>query len=287
LLASRVRYPAVVKPLALSGSRGVVRVNTAGELAAAVDRLRRLLAARDVRLERDEAHGQMLVESFIPGTEYAVEGLLDHGTLQALAVIDKPDPLDGPFFEETIYRMPSVAPPAMEARIVDAVRAACAALGLHHGPVHAECRVERGADLRDQRVYVLEVAARPIGGLCSRALRFGENMSLEEVLLRHAIGGDVSSYRREAPASGVMMIPIPRRGIFRRVEGLEEASRVAGVEDIRITAKPDTTLVPLPEGKSYLGFIFARGEEPHAVDRALRDAHARLEFVVERELAVL
>jgi biotin carboxylase len=280
-LASRVRYPAVVKPLALSGSRGVVRVNTAGELAAAFDRLRRLLAARDVRLERDAAHEHVLVESFVCGTEYAVEGLLDHGTLQTLAVIDKPDPLDGPFFEETIYRMPSVAPPAIRARIVDAVRAACSAIGLRHGPVHAECRVDAS------RVYVLEVAARPIGGLCSRALRFGEHRSLEEVLLRHAIGEDVSSYRREARASGVMMIPIPRRGIFRRVGGMEDARRVAGIEDIRITARPDTMLVPLPEGKSYLGFIFARGDDPHGVDRALRDAHARLEFVVERELAVL
>jgi biotin carboxylase len=280
-IASRVGYPAVVKPLALSGSRGVVRVNTSGELAAAFDRLRRLLAARDVRLERDAAHGQALVERFIPGTEYAVEGLLDHGTLQTLAVIDKPDPLDGPFFEETIYRMPSVAPLAIQARVVDAVRAACAAIGLHHGPVHAECRVD------SSRVYVLEVAARPIGGLCSRALRFGESISLEEVLLRHALGEDVSSFRREAPASGVMMIPIPRRGILRRVEGVEDAGRVAGVEEIRITAKPDTMLVPLPEGKSYLGFIFARGQEPHGVDRALRDAHGRLEFVVERELAVL
>jgi len=307
-VASRVPYPAVVKPLALSGSRGVVRVDTAEELTAAFDRLRRLLRARDVRVERDELHGQALVESFIPGVEYAVEGLLHHGTLQALAVIDKPDPLDGPFFEETIYRMPSVAPAAVQARIIAAVSAACAAIGLHHGPVHAECRVE------SSKVYVLEVAARPIGGLCSRALRFrpgglkasgyhdyhddlpesvagslqaSGDASLEEVLLRHALGEDVSGYAREQAASGVMMIPIPRRGMYRRVEGVDEALAVAGVEEVRITAKPDTMLVPLPEGKSYLGFIFARGREPHDVDRALREAHAGLHFVVERELAVL
>ena len=295
-VASRVPYPAVVKPLALSGSRGVVRVDTAEELTAAFDRLRRLLRARDVRVERDELHGQALVESFIPGVEYAVEGLLHHGTLQALAVIDKPDPLDGPFFEETIYRMPSVASPAVQARIIAAVAAACAAIGLHHGPVHAECRVESGADVNSgadlygPRIYVLEVAARPIGGLCSRALRCQSprgTVSLEELLLRHALGEDVSGYAREQAASGVMMIPIPRRGMYRRVEGVDEALAVAGVEEVRITAKPDTMLVPLPEGKSYLGFIFARGREPHDVDRALREAHARLHFVVERELAVL
>jgi biotin carboxylase len=279
-----VRYPVVIKPLALSGSRGVVRVDTAKAFAAALTRLRQLLRARDVRVERDELHGQALVESFIPGVEYAVEGLLHHGTLHALAVIDKPDPLDGPFFEETIYRMPSVAPAAVQERIIAAVSAACAAIGLHHGPVHAECRVD------SVQVYVLEVAARPIGGLCSRALRFqsgDETVSLEEVLLRHALGEDVSSCAREQAASGVMMIPIPRRGLYRRVEGVDEATAVAGVEELRITAKPDTMLVPLPEGKSYLGFIFARGQEPRDVDRALREAHARLHFVVERELAVL
>ena len=288
---ARVAYPAVVKPLALSGSRGVMRVNDSVELDAALERLRRLLDARDVRIDGDEAHGQVLVEGFIPGAEYAIEGLLTHGTLQLLAICDKPDPLDGPFFEETIYRMPSLAPHTLQRRIGEAVAAACAALGLQHGPVHAECRVS------GDTVYVLEVAARPIGGLCSRALRFrstvpkaaggtGVLVSLEEVILRHALGEDVTSYVREDAASGVMMIPIPKRGVYRSVGGLEEAARVPGIEDIRITAKPDAMLAPVPEGKSYLGFIFARGETPGAVDRALRDAHAELRFVIDREVVV-
>ena len=287
----RIEYPAVIKPLALSGSRGVMRVNDAGELATALERLRRLLDARDVRMEGDEAHGQALVEGFIAGAEYAVEGLLTHGTLQLLAICDKPDPLDGPFFEETIYRMPSLASQEVQQRIRGAVAEACAALGLHHGPVHAECRVSGDA------VYVLEVAARPIGGLCSSALRFRSEgpqavdcargvVSLEEVLLRHALGENVTSYVREEVASGVMMIPIPKRGVYRSVGGVEEAREVAGIEDIRITAKPDTTLVPLPEGKSYLGFIFARAATPTEVDRALREAHARLRFAIDREVAL-
>ena len=282
--APQARYPVVVKPMALSGSRGVVRADTPAQLASAFERLRSLLNARDVRLERDDVHSRVLVERFVPGTEYAVEGLLTRGTLQVLAIIDKPDPLDGPFFEETIYRMPSTAAAETQARIIDAVRAACRAIGLYHGPIHAECRVDSGAD---PVVYMLEVAARPIGGLCSRALRFGGGLSLEDVLLRHAIGEDVSSYRREEAASGVMMIPIPRRGVYRRVEGVDVARQTDGVEDIRITAKPDTTLVPLPEGKSYLGFIFARAAAPEDVDRALRQAHACLDFIVDREVAVL
>jgi biotin carboxylase len=287
-VAARTTYPAVVKPLALSGSRGVVRVDDPAACVAALGRLRALLQAPDVQVERDAAHGQALVESFIPGAEYAVEALLTDGRLHVLAIFDKPDPLDGPFFEETIYRTPSVSGGEMHSRITEAVTAAARAIGLHHGPVHAECRVN------DFGVYVLEVAARPIGGLCSRALRFvtagegaSEGVSLEELLLRHALGEDVSFLVREPRASGVMMIPIPRRGVYRRVEGVDAARAVANVDDVRITAKPDAPIVPLPEGRSYLGFIFAHADEPGAVDRALRDAHGRLRFVIDREVAVV
>ena len=284
---ANVPFPAVIKPLALSGSRGVVRVNNAAEYDAALERLQTLLQAPDVRIERDAAHGEALVEAFIPGAEYAVEGLVSHGVVQILAIFDKPDPLDGPYFEETIYRTPSIAAPHVQQRIVTVVTDAVRAIGLHHGPVHAECRVN------ETGVYILEVAARPIGGICSRALRFRsgypsafDEVTLEELLLRHALGGDVSMYAREPRASGVMMIPIPRRGIYRRVEGVDAAHAIIGVGDVRITAKADAPIVPLPEGRSYLGFIFANATEPSAVDRALRDAHACLHFAIDREVAM-
>lgn len=292
-IARRVPYPAVIKPSALSGSRGVTRVDSPAEFATAFDRVRRLLQMPDVRIERDTAHDSVVVESFIPGQEYAIEAVLTEGRFRLLAIFDKPDPLDGPFFEETIYVTPSRAPVDTLRAIEHAVADAARAIGLSHGPIHAEVRISgsSGADLHGPpAVYVLEVAARPIGGLCSRALRFasgGERVSLEEILLRHAIGEDVSGYARERDASGVMMIPIPRRGVFRRVDGVDEARTVSGVEDVQITAKPETVLVPLPEGKSYLGFIFARGPEPAVVERALRDAHSRLQFVIEREVAVI
>jgi hypothetical protein len=155
---------------------------------------------------------------------------------------------------------------------------------LHHGPVHAECRVNaRG-------VFVLEVAARPIGGLCTRALSFEgplqERIGLEELLLRHALGESPEPWIREREASGVMMIPIPRAGVYRRTEGIEAARRVQGVGDVQVTAKPDQQLVPLPEGASYLGFIFARGESPESVERALREAHTRLTFVIDRPMPI-
>ena len=201
-LAVRVDYPAVVKPLALSGSRGVVRVDNATQFADAFSGLRRLLQMRDVRLERDEAHGQALVEEFISGTEYAIEGLLNHGVLQLLAILDKPDPLDGPFFEETIYRTPSVAPPELQRRIAAAIAAAAVAIGLRHGPVHAECRIS------GETIYVLEVAARPIGGLCSRALRF---QSEGDQILSEGLGGFQGSWRGRA-ARGRPVASCPGRG---------------------------------------------------------------------------
>jgi hypothetical protein len=288
-------YPCVLKPVVLSGSRGVMRADNPEQLAAAFERLRALMQQPDVRAERNEAHAHALIEGFIPGREYALEGVMHHGVLHVLAIFDKPDPLDGPFFEETVYLTPSSAPDETQRAIVDGVARAAQALGLRHGPVHAECRVNPSESSgQAPEVFVLEVAARPIGGLCARALRvhseispLQSEISLEELLLRHALGEDPAPYAREAAASGVMMIPIPKRGIFRRVDGLDEARAVAGIDEIHITAKPDQLLVPLPEGASYLGFIFARANRAAGVDRALRDAHARLTFTIDPELPVL
>ena len=285
-LAVRMRYPVVVKPLAQSGSRGVIRANNPAEFVAAFERVRRLLGLPDVRAERDDAHRQLVVESFIPGAEYAVEAVLEHGRFTLLAVFDKPDPLDGPFFEETIYLTPSRASEEVQRRMVAVVADAAQSIGLHHGSLHAECRVDGSI------VHVLEVAGRPIGGLCSRSLRFvdgrgGDMQSLEEVLLRHAIGESVDTCRREPSASGVMMIPIPKRGMYRGVRGVDQARAIPGVEEVRIAATPGTRLVPLPEGKSYLGFIFSRGADPSVVEQALRAAHECLDFAIDRELAVV
>lgn len=284
LLAGQTTYPAVLKPLALSGSRGVMRVNDPEEFVAAFERLRALMTAPDILLERDAAHDAGLVESFVTGLEFAVEGVLTRETFQPFAIFDKPDPLDGPFFEETIYVTPSRQPASVQERIIAAVSRAARALGLRHGPVHAECRVNQDG------VYVLEVAARPIGGLCAKSLRLerqghpGTVASLEEVLLRHALGEDVSGYQRESRASAVMMIPIPARGVYRDVRGIAEARAVTGVDEVRITAKPDSLLIPLPEGRSYLGFIFAHAETPSDAERAVREAHAHLRFLIVREV---
>jgi biotin carboxylase len=283
-LALTFEYPCVVKPLAMSGSRGVIRVDNSCDFVHAFERLRALMDQPDVRIERDSTQGMLLVESFIPGREYAIEGLLTDGTFQTLAIFDKPDPLDGPFFEETIYVTPSREPSLVQDAVTTAVAAGAAALGLRHGPLHAECRVN------DAGVYLLEIAARPIGGLCSKALRFvspGGEASLEELLLHHALRQEVTAFTRERPASGVMMIPIPHRGVFKSVEGDSEARAVPGIVDLRITAKRDATLIPLPEGRSYLGFLFARATTPLAVEQALRAAHAKLHFRIDRQIAVL
>jgi biotin carboxylase len=282
-VAHELSFPCVVKPLGLSGSRGVIRADDPRQFVTAFERLRRLLSERSIRASRDPLNDTIIVEGFVAGQEFALEGLVDHGRLRTLALFDKPDPLNGPFFEETIYVTPSLLAARRRQEIEHVVAQAIAAIGLRHGPVHAECRVK-------DDVVVLEVAARPIGGLCAKALRFENReagaMSLEELLLRHACGEPMDRVLRETSASGVMMIPIPARGMYRRVAGVDAAGAVPGIEDVRITAKPDQLLVPLPEGASYLGFIFARRDTPEEVVHALRTAHAQLRFVIDREIVV-
>ena len=282
-LLERVEFPCVLKPLGLSASRGVIRANDAVEFAAAFRRIRRLLDDPDIRRLHDPADRFIQIEEYIPGREFAVEGLMRGGRLQALTLFDKPDPLEGPFFEETIYVTPSREPAAVQEALIDTAGRAAQALGFTDGPVHAELRYnERGA-------WPLEIAARPIGGLCARALRFGAGaMPLEELILRHALGEDTAAAGAELTdaASGVMMIPIGRRGVFRSVDGVYDARATPFVTDIEITAKEGQLFEPLPEGASYLGFIFARGEGPAEVERALRAAHARLRFSFHDALPV-
>ena len=277
-------YPCVIKPLALSGSRGVIRVDNTDEFTVGFLRIRRLLTQKDVRSLRDVALDAIVVEGFIAGAEVAVEAILEHGVPRVLAIFDKPDPLDGPFFEETIYVTPSRLDGAARVEVTRSVAAAADSLGLSHGPLHAECRVGPTG------VFVLEVAARPIGGLCARALRFASPdcgaISFEELLLRHAMGESLDDFAREQQASGVMMIPIPRAGRFRGVAGIDEARTLPGIDDVVITAKDDQRLVPLPEGSSYLGFIFARADAPDAVEDTLRRAHARLQVSLDPVLPV-
>lgn len=280
-ILARVNFPCVVKPLSLAASQGVIRANNPEEFRAAVSRIRALLASPEIQATREPALGELLVERYIPGREVAIEGLLDRGHLRVLAIFDKPDPLEGPYFEETIYVTPSRLAASQQSALRDCAAAATRALGLAHGPVHAEFRVNGDGP------WVLEVAPRPIGGLCSRALRFGPSrISLEELLLRHALDLGGFDLEREEDASGVMMIPVPRGGIFERVEGIAEAERVPGVTEIRITARLKDYVAAWPEGASYLGFIFARAATPAEAEAALRAAHAKLQFTFSPRLPV-
>ncbi|HSF30943.1 MAG TPA: ATP-grasp domain-containing protein [Candidatus Tectomicrobia bacterium] len=273
-MALRVEYPCVVKPRSLSASRGVIRADDPTQFVAAFQRLLAILRQPDVAISPRRSAREILVERFIPGLEVALEGLLTEGKLHVLAIFDKPDPLDGPFFEETIYVTPSRLSSAVQEEIASCTAEVASTLGLRHGPIHAELRVnEHGS-------WLLEIAPRSIGGLCSRTLRFGDGLSLEELLLCHALGMQVEALERERRAAGVMMIPIPRQGILRQIAGQEDAKQVAGIEDIRITIPIGQAVVPLPEGSRYLGFIFARDETPVGVEAALREAHRRLTFTI-------
>jgi len=274
-LLSELTFPVVVKARRLSASCGVIRADDAASLMEAVARVRAIQG----RSDRDAAALGIVVEDFIPGSEYALEGILAHGELTVLALFDKPDPLDGPFFEETLYITPSRLPAAIQARIHDEVARVCRAAGLVTGPIHAEMRVNA------EGVWMLEVAPRSIGGLCGRILEHLLGMSLEALILRHLVG-DPLPLAAASDGAGVMMIPIPRHGVFDRVQGVAAAQAVPGVTGVTITAQAGQSLSPPPAGSSYLGFIFARAASPEVAEAALRQAHAQLRFEIRTGLPV-
>lgn len=267
-VARHVGYPVVIKPLGLSGSRGVIRTDNDREARAAEERIRRILVRAEV-----DPNEPLLVEEFVAGPEIAVEGMLHNGVLQTLAVFDKPDPLDGPFFEETIYVTPSRLHPDMLAEAERVVQLAVDALGLTMGPVHAELRI-RGASVR-----LIELAARTIGGNCARALRFGlADTTLEMLVLRSALGVQSRARPRIHGSAGVMMIPVPKAGVLSRVDGIEQAEAIDGVTGVDIAIPIGKKVAALPEASRYLGFIYAKGDTPDEVEEALRRAHLVLSF---------
>jgi len=271
-LVHALKFPVVVKARRLSASRGVIRADDTAALLRAVNWVRAIQA----RADRDAQELGLVIEDFIAGREYALEGMLDGGTLTPLALFDKPDPLDGPFFEETLYVAPSRLPDETQRHIRQEVTRICRVAGLTDGPVHAEMRVN------EQGVWLLEVAARSIGGLCGRVLTHVLGMRLEEQILRQALGKPVAVARSDG-AAGVMMIPIPRRGIYHGLEGLAAAQSVAGITDVAITVQPGHIIAPPPDGASYLGFIFSRATRPADAEMALRTAHRLLHFDIRPE----
>jgi len=277
-VAARTRFPCVLKPLSLSASRGVIRADAPEEFVRAWDRIRAILEG-SVTVGRDGGPADtVLIEGYLPGREVAVEGIVVAGRLLTLAILDKPDPMEGPFFEETILVTPSRLPDRVQEDIVSFVQRCATHLGLSDGPVHAELRVD--AD----QVALLEIAARSIGGRCSTILRFDPDATLEELILRHALGMPLHGFVREAGAAGVMMLPIPRAGVLRQVGGLDAALEVPGITGLEITIPLGQTVVPLPEGNRYLGFLFAKADTPDQVEVALRVGHARMQVEIEPEL---
>jgi len=271
---SNVKFPVVVKPIGLSGSLGVIRANDESELKTVCHRIEKIIKQNTKLTTEDYQH--LLIEEFIAGDEIAVEGILVKQQFQLLSIFDKPDPLNGPYFEETYYITPSKLNSEQQLELISTLQSACNAYGLHEGPIHAECRIN------DDGIWVVEIAARTIGGLCGRLLKFGTGLSLEELVLAHAIGEPIPMVEQteQEHASGVLMIPIPRHGILKRVEGLLAAQKISLIDDVSIQIQEGYEVTPLPEGSSYLGFIFASGGSTAEVEQALRDAHACLKIVI-------
>jgi biotin carboxylase len=278
-MAQQTDYPCVLKPLNLSASQGVIRANDPAEFIAAFERIKTLVTDIGEKVPHKQA-AEILIEDYIDGEEVALEGLMVEGKLTMLALFDKPDPLEGPYFEETIYVTPSRKSLELQDSIRNMAEQAANAIGLHEGPLHVELRVKpdaRGSN--EAGPWIIEMAARSIGGLCSRSLQFGDDLTLEDIILRHAMGEPVVPDREEK-ASGVMMIPIPKAGILERVDGTLDAQAVTGITDLTISIATGQKVVPLPEGNKYLGFIFAKADKPEDVEAALRAAHAKLEIII-------
>ena len=274
-IADSIEYPVVLKPRGLSGSQGVIRANTSIEFIDGFNRIKKILKLESSRDECDaDLLTTILVEDYVPGPEFAIEGVLDKGNLTVLALFDKPDPLVGPFFEETIYVTPTSYPDDVQSQIISTVQSACGALGLTHGPVHAEVRLD------GDKVFLIDLAGRSIGGQCARTLSFGSGLSLEEIILTHAVGDDINQLNRESSAAGVMMIPIPAAGIFQKVSGVDKAEKISGIESVSIVPTSGDELIPLPDGNEYLGFIFAKGTTAQIVEKSLREAHNQLDFQI-------
>jgi len=266
-----ISFPCVVKPLSLSASRGVIRADNREELLTACARVKAIVASEAIGDDWLRSH--VLVEGYVSGPEVALEGLLYQGELTVLAIFDKPDPLQGPYFEETYYVTPSRHDTALQQQIIATVKVACAGIGLREGAVHAEVR------LAESGCVIIEVASRTIGGECARLLAYGTGHSLEALVIAHAVGKPLA-VKPPADAAGVLMIPIREAGILRRIEGITAARAVPFIEDILISIREGYELVPLPEGSSYLGFMFARAATPQQVETALRSAHDHLSVVV-------
>lgn len=264
-----IEFPCVIKPVNLSASRGVIRCNNTEELLNAAGRLTAIIS----HLDEAEARTLVLIEKFVHGKECALEAVLQQGTLVPIAIFDKPDPLEGPFFEETYYVTPSRLPESLQKEICEIVGKACQAYGLTTGPVHAEVR------LNDKEIHIIEIAARTIGGECAKLVELASNRSLESIVIEYAMGINTSTIKLDK-AAGVMMIPTPRSGILRRVEGVLSAQQIKNIKSINISIREGHELIALPEGASYLGFIFATADTPEEVELALRSAYEKLNIVI-------
>tara|TARA_B100000029_G_scaffold205290_1_gene203248 strand:- start:93 stop:1346 length:1254 start_codon:yes stop_codon:yes gene_type:complete len=278
-IINEISFPCVIKPTFLSGSRGVMRVNTKKELSEGIKTLNELLSLDELRKRGGKQSDYIMIEEYIPGKEVAIEGIVSEGKLTMLAIFDKPELLEGPTFEETIIVTPSVLTKKIQYSLLETLQVVVKALGIVKGPVHAEARINKNGN------YILECASRSIGGLCSKVLEFQGGISLEELILRSYLGRNIEKSKLIGNARGVMMMPTEKKGILKEIGGVKDALVVNGVTDLQITVKPGEKLQPLPKGDRYLGFIFAEGNDQEFVINALKNAWSKIEIVLENDLS--
>ncbi|MBS1256004.1 MAG: Alanine--anticapsin ligase [Deltaproteobacteria bacterium] len=274
-IIEEINFPCVIKPTFLSASQGVLRVNNEQEFKEGFQILTDLLSQKKIKKRGGEEANYIMVEEYIPGNEVSIEGIVSQGKLKILAIFDKPEPLEGPTFEETIFVTPTTLSGSMQSSLYETAQQAMETLGIVKGPVHIEVRINSNGN------YILECASRSIGGMCSKILEFQGGMSLEELILRSSLGRNIEKSNLSDTAKGVMMMPIKNSGKLKEMRGVEEAISVDGITDLQITIKPGEMLDPLPKGDRYLGFLFAEGKNQEMVIKDLKNAWSKIEVVTE------
>ena len=242
----------VLKPIYGTASKSVIKIESFQENKVAVE-----------KLMQDCSDQDLIIEEFVDGSEYALEGNLINSELNKIVIFDKPINYKEPYFEESIYIAPTGLPDKTQKEIVNLIGKACKKLGLENGPVHVEFKIH------NKEIFIIEINPRMIGGLCSRCLSFGLfKTSLEEIALHAFLNNELKSIDLLSNFVGVLMIPTPISGKFISINKneLESIPNVSGVE---ITVSENSNLLEPPFGDKYLGFVFSQGDSKEKVMESL------------------
>ncbi len=245
----------VLKPIYGTASKSVLKINNVEKNKEQIE-----------KLMQDCFDQDLVIEEYIDGKEYALEGTIINSELKKIVIFDKPVEYKHPYFEESIYITPSELSSEAEKRVVSIVDKACKKIGLEDGPVHVEFKIN------ENQIFIIEINPRMIGGLCSRCLSFGLfKVSLEEIILHAFMNNELKNIELLNNYVGVLMIPTPKSGKFISINK-EELENIPNISNVEITVPEGSDLLEPPYGDKYLGFAFSQGIDKKTVNESLLTA---------------